>query len=62
MPPLSATIPYPPTLPPNTVVGRIGAGQSGPAEAIPIQTLFSIAMVSNQPAINSFMHAAFGGL
>ena len=31
--------PFPQTLPANTVVGRIGAGQAGPAEAIPFVTL-----------------------
>ena len=31
--------PFPQTLPANSVVGRIGAGQAGPAEAIPFVTL-----------------------
>lgn len=34
-----AQSPFPQTLPPNTVVGRLGAGQSGPAQAIPFATL-----------------------
>lgn len=34
--------PFPQTLPANTVVGRMGAGQAGPAQAIPFTTLSSL--------------------
>ena len=30
---------FPQTLPPNTVVGRFGAGQTGPAQAVPFSAL-----------------------
>lgn len=32
---------FPPTLPANSVYGRLGAGQAGPAQAIPFATLFA---------------------
>src|SRR5271166_6011660 len=40
--PAAAQIPqFPQTLPPNTVLGRIGQGVAGPVEAIPFGTLLS---------------------
>lgn len=40
--------PFPQTLPANTVVGRLGAGVPGPAEAIPFATLSSQLALTSQ--------------
>jgi hypothetical protein len=39
--PAAAQSPFPQTVPPNTVVGRPGAGPPGPASDIPIASIFS---------------------
>lgn len=40
--PAHAQVPkFPQTVPPNTVVGRLGAGVAGPTQAIPFTTLFA---------------------
>jgi hypothetical protein len=48
---------WPQTLPANSVVGRIGAGQAGPAEAIPfatLSTLLSVGVFGSQAANTIF--------
>jgi hypothetical protein len=55
--PASAQLPtYPQTLPPNTVVGRLGIG-SGPAEAIPFWK-FQSGIIGNVPAASLYGNPA----
>lgn len=42
---------FPQTLPPNTVVGRFGAGQTGPAQAVPFSAFSSSTVTLTRAAI-----------
>ena len=57
----SAGVLWPQNLPANTVIGRIGAGQAGPAEAIPFATLFSQFTALSATANQVFAGPASGG-